>query len=112
MGNWLVSPADWIGGSFGYSFPSGHATSNLIFWAALLILASRVLILRGKPSAATWVRVICAVIALLIGVSRVYLGVHYPSDVFGGWLLAALLLIVCFALYDRFWPSKWRVRPA
>lgn len=109
MGNWLVGETDWLGFSFGYSFPSGHANASMIFWVALAILAGRVLILKGKPRAASVLRVVFFIFAVLIGISRLYLGVHYPSDVFGGWMLAGLLLIVFFALYKKFWPVKWRV---
>ena len=91
------------------SFPSGHANCGMILWVALAILIGRLLIMNGNRPAAVLLRIIFVSFAFLIGVSRLYLGVHYPSDVFGGWLLAGVLLIICFALYDRFWPIKWRV---
>jgi undecaprenyl-diphosphatase len=101
MANWLVEETT-------YSFPSGHASVSMIFWVALLILAGRMLLRRKGRRAALFLRVPLAVFATLIGLSRNYLGVHYPSDVLGGWLLAGILLIILFAAYDRFWPSKWR----
>lgn len=70
----------------GYSFPSGHASGSLLFWGSLWIL-SRYLIQNR-----TWRRVstiICALLPLLIGLSRIYVQVHYPTDVLGGFLLAA-----------------------
>ena len=109
MQYWLTGDTDWLGFSFGYSFPSGHANTSLIFWVALLILTGRVLILQDNPFAAALLRIILFAFAVLIGLSRIYLGVHYPSDVFGGWMLAGLLLLVFFTLYDNFWPSRWRV---
>ncbi|MCL1897127.1 MAG: phosphatase PAP2 family protein, partial [Clostridiales bacterium] len=92
-----------------FSFPSGHASASMIFWVALLILVGRALVLQGNPLAASLLRVLFFAFATLIGLSRLYLGVHYPSDVFGGWMLAAMLLIIFFAFYDTAWPSKWRM---
>jgi len=109
MGNWLVGETDWLGFGLGYSFPSGHANTSMIFWVALLVLIGRHLITQNKPRAAVILRVVFFVFAVLVGLSRLYLGVHYPSDVFGGWMLAGLLLIVFFTLYDKYWPVKWRI---
>jgi len=106
MEYWLASSTDWLGFSFGYSFPSGHANTSMIFWVALMILIGRVLITKGHPRAASSLRIVFFCFAALVGLSRLYLGVHYPSDVFGGWMLAGLLLILFFALYDRFWPAR------
>jgi len=78
-----------------YSFPSGHATVAVGFYGALtLILAYR---LRG------WVRWTVAtggvLLVLLIGFSRLYLGVHYPTDVLAGFLAAPLWVICVGAVY-------------
>ncbi len=72
-----------------YSFPSGHATVAVGFYGALtLILAYR---LRGL---ARWaVALVGAVLVLSIGFSRLYLGVHYPTDVLAGFLAAPLWLV-------------------
>lgn len=106
-------PAYWLielsSNEYYQSFPSGHSNASMILWLALAILIGRVLISRNKCTAAVFLRIVFAVIAVSIGISRLYLGVHYPSDVIAGWLLAGLILIICFSLYDRFWPSKWRV---
>jgi undecaprenyl-diphosphatase len=81
-------------GSF-YSFPSGHATVAVGFYGALtLILAYR---LRGF---ARWAVVACGVsLVLLIGFSRLYLGVHYPTDVLAGFLAAPLWVISVGVVY-------------
>lgn len=68
----------------GYSFPSGHSMSSAAFYGALAFIA---LLELGR---ARWVvTVLCGGIILAIGVSRVYLCVHYPSDVAAGWALGA-----------------------
>ena len=81
-------------GSF-YSFPSGHATVAVGFYGALtLILAYR---LRGIARSAV---VACGVsLVLLIGFSRLYLGVHYPTDVLAGFLAAPLWVISVGVVY-------------
>ena len=78
-----------------YSFPSGHATVAAGFYGALtLMLAYR---LRGL---ARWaVVVLGTALVLLIGFSRLYLGVHYPTDVLAGYLAAPLWLVSVGAVY-------------
>lgn len=78
-----------------YSFPSGHATIAVGFYGALtLILAYH---LRGV---ARWVVVAFGtVLVLMIGLSRLYLGVHYPTDVLAGFLAAPLWLVSVGAVY-------------
>jgi undecaprenyl-diphosphatase len=69
-----------------YSFPSGHALlSSCFYWVLAEVLAGRA---RSEPArAAIWCVAILLVAA--IGLSRIYLGVHYPTDVLGGYLTAA-----------------------
>jgi undecaprenyl-diphosphatase len=89
------------------SFPSGHATSSFIFYILLMVLLRRYFFLRGRPGIAWFFTVILSLLAFSIGISRIYLGVHYPSDVFGGWLLAAILLILFMTFYEIYYPQKW-----
>jgi membrane-associated phospholipid phosphatase len=71
-------------------FPSGHAQNSLIMWG---IIASW-----GKQKR---FYVIAALFCLLVGFSRVYLGVHFPTDVLGGWLIGGILLTVYFLADKR-----------
>ncbi len=80
-----------------YSFPSGHAMfSACLFGIVAALVSPR---LRSRASrVAIWMAAI--VLALMIGVSRIYLGVHYPSDVIAGYA-AAVVWIVTVASADR-----------
>jgi membrane-associated phospholipid phosphatase len=80
------------------AFPSGHTTDGsvaLILAAAMLALTLESVILRRV------LVIIGCLLALLIGCSRTYLGLHWPSDVLGGWLLAATMVSVTMVLVNR-----------
>lgn len=72
-----------------YSFPSGHAFVSTVFFGLLVSLFLAAEPSRGKRAA--WAALV-TLGASLIGLSRVYLGYHYPSDVLGGWAAAAAWL--------------------
>jgi membrane-associated phospholipid phosphatase len=73
-------------------FPSGHATQAAAFWGVLAWLAVRLSPRRrSRPVVvAVWTAALC--VTLAVGGSRVYLGVHWPTDVLGGWALGGLWL--------------------
>jgi membrane protein DedA with SNARE-associated domain/membrane-associated phospholipid phosphatase len=88
-------PADPLVASSGSSFPSGHAAHSVIYlWLAVTI------VLRLRPGMARATAVVVAGVALtaLVGLSRVYLNVHYLSDVSGGWALGAAAFSLCAAV--------------
>lgn len=79
-----------------YSFPSGHANSSMIFF---LVLA---LALTGNSRWRWWAIAGAILLSLLIGTSRVMLGVHWPSDVIAGWAFGALWVLLTLKLAERF----------
>jgi len=75
----------------GYSFPSGHSMASMAFYGLLIYFAYRYI--ENKKIRT----VICTVLSLLIpliGFSRIYLGVHYTSDVIAGFLVSTVYLIL------------------
>lgn len=76
------------------SFPSGHAMGVMVSVLALLCVAWPVM----RPPLRGWLCVIGAVVVVLIGVGRVVLNVHYPSDVVAGWALGYAYFVVCLLL--------------
>ncbi len=77
----------------GYSFPSGHAMVSTIFYGMIGYLIWTEIRRRSKTS--WYVPLLSLLIILAIGLSRVYLAVHYPSDVIAGFCAGGVWLIVC-----------------
>ena len=73
----------------GYSFPSGHTQTATTFWTSLMI------IFRKK-----WVNILGIVMILGVGLSRLYLGVHWPIDVIGGWIFGIVFTVIFLKLFD------------
>jgi membrane-associated phospholipid phosphatase len=63
-----------------FSFPSGHAQSAALFWTLLALHVRK-----------RWFTAVACGVVLLVGISRVYLGVHFPTDVLAGWIVGVLL---------------------
>ncbi|MFC6275801.1 phosphatase PAP2 family protein [Levilactobacillus tangyuanensis] len=73
-----------------FSFPSGHSITAMLLWGTLIILLPKILI--HHPRALVTLQILLGIWIFLIGLSRVYVGVHYPSDVLAGWSLGYVLL--------------------
>ena len=83
----IKSPTD-------YSFPSGHTAAAFAIAAALLICRNR---LFGIPA---------LILAALIAFSRLYLYVHFPSDVLGGMILGIILAIAAYVIINAVWQKQ------
>ncbi len=80
------------------AFPSGHALAAFLFFGTIVFLLFTVderLSLRHKA----FVSIACVALAVIISMSRVYLGVHYLGDVVGAWLLGATIMTVSVGAY-------------
>ena len=85
-----LDPSVRLAGASGYGFPSGHSQSAVVVWGTIAA---------GFRKA--WLWVVAVLLVLLIGCSRIYLGVHFPTDVFTGWAIGVVFLVVYLVLEPR-----------
>lgn len=74
------------------SFPSGHAMNSAVVYLTLATLLART---EPKERVRIYLLTVAISLAVLVGVSRVYLGVHWPSDVIAGWCVGAIWAASC-----------------
>ena len=87
-----------------FSFPSGHATTSMILFGTLIFLIR----VRIKPRwLALVVQIFLGCLILLIGISRIYLGVHFPTDIIAGYCLGLGWLLMTWPYLDRL-RFQWR----
>lgn len=82
----------------GYSFPSGHTTTAASFYSSCAFAANH-----------RAISIACALAILLVGLSRMYLGVHWPVDVAGGLLLGVTISIATFSAFERLYDNDTAV---
>ncbi|MGI5853814.1 MAG: phosphatase PAP2 family protein [Bacillota bacterium] len=83
----------------GYGFPSGHAQGSATFWTSLATGIKR-----------SWFTILAVVTFLLIGLSRLYLAVHSPSDVLVGWIVGLLVVLLTSLIFKWFERSSLRLK--
>ena len=76
-----IDPSVQLSDTQGYGLPSGHAQSSVVVWG---FIATRI----NK----TWFRMVAILLVILIGFSRIFLGVHFPTDVLAGWVVGVIIL--------------------
>ena len=87
----------------GYSFPSGHSMVSMAFYGYLIYLIYKYV----ENKYIKWSLIcILSCLVILIGTSRIYLGVHYTSDVLGGFLISVSYLVIYISAVNKFWIGK------
>lgn len=83
----------------GYSFPSGHSMISMAFYGYLIYLIYK----NVKNKYIKWISIsLLSILICLIGISRIYLGVHYTSDVLGGFLISISYLVIYISAVNKF----------
>lgn len=85
------------------SFPSGHALNNSLFYLMIILVFAPML----RRRISRWALYASAIsLPLMIGVSRIALGVHWPSDVLAGWIIATAWFYLWLVLARYYWPEN------
>ena len=87
------------------SFPSGHSANSAIVYLMLGMMLARV---EDSYAAKVFIFSVCVLITAMVGMSRIYLGVHWPTDVLAGWAVGASWVLLCWYVLLRLQPSGTR----
>ena len=87
----------------GYSFPSGHSMASMAFYGYLIYLIYKYV----ENKNIKWILItLLSILICSIGISRIYLGVHYTSDVLGGFLISISYLVIYISAINKFLLDK------
>lgn len=90
----------------GYSFPSGHSMVSCAYYGLLIYLIYKYI--NNKTLKYTLITIL-TIIILLIGISRIYLGVHYTTDILGGYIFSILYLVIFINYIEKYLNNKEEV---
>ena len=94
-----------------YSFPSGHAMGSMTLAMVVVLLCWGVRT-RGGWSWRWPVTIAAAAFVVMVGLSRIYLGVHFPSDILAGWTAASIWVVGVYSLVFYGTLKPWQVATA
>jgi undecaprenyl-diphosphatase len=75
------------------SFPNGHSMLAAVVYLTIGALIAR---FRPDPRVKIYALTLAAITTILVGISRVYLGVHWPTDMLAGWMIGAAWALICW----------------
>jgi membrane-associated phospholipid phosphatase len=87
---WVSSQVNNVVVETTFGFPSGHSQNGASIWGLMAIKVNK-----------TWIKILCLILIILIGLSRIVLGVHFTHDVLAGWLVGFLLLFGFVKLEEK-----------
>ena len=83
----------------GYSFPSGHSATSMLVYGLLFYLVGKYC---KNQKLRVLLQTVCGILVLTVGPSRLYVGVHWATDVLAGWCVGAAVLMAAVYLIERF----------
>lgn len=90
----------------GYSFASGHSITSIVVFGLLIYFTRKYVMDKKKANILT---ILLAIPFIFIGLSRIYMGVHFPTDVLAGWSLGVIILIIIISIEQKY--CKQKIKP-